>query len=176
MNFEYKIAVLKDIPDIKALMKISIQALLSPYLTKNQLKASFESMGLDDQLIKDKTYFMIFTKETFVGCGGWSNRKTLFGSNHTPNRDESFLDPKVDSARIRAMYTHPDWARKGVGSFIMMLAEQEAKKAGFKKCELMATQAGKPLYKIHGYKIIEGILYKSLSGLTVPMMKMEKDI
>ena len=62
MNFEYKIAVLKDIPDIKALMKISIQALLSPYLTKNQLKASFESMGLDDQLIKDKTYFMIFTK------------------------------------------------------------------------------------------------------------------
>ena len=176
MNFEYKIAVLKDIPDIKALMKISIQALLSPYLTKNQLKASFESMGLDDQLIKDKTYFMIFNKEHFVGCGGWSNRKTLFGSNHTPTRDESFLDPKVDSARIRAMYTHPDWARKGVGSFIMMLAEQEAKKAGFKKCELMATQAGKPLYKIHGYKIIEEILYKSLSGLTVPMMKMEKDI
>ena len=176
MNFEYKIAVLKDIPDIKALMKISIQALLSPYLTKNQLKASFESMGLDDQLIKDKTYFMIFTKENFVGCGGWSNRKTLFGSNHTPNRDESFLDPKVDSARIRAMYTHPDWARKGVGSFIMMLAEQEAKKAGYKKCELMATKAGEPLYKIHGYKIIEEILYKNLSGLTVPMMKMEKDI
>ena len=176
MKFEHKIAVLRDIPDIKALMKLSIQALLGPYLTKNQLKASFESMGLDDQLIKDKTYFMIFTKENFVGCGGWSNRKTLFGSNHTPNRDESFLDPKVDSARIRAMYTHPDWARKGVGSFIMMLAEQEAKKAGFKKCELMATQAGKPLYKIHGYKIIEEILYKSLSGLTVPMMKMEKDI
>jgi len=176
MKFEHKIAVLKDIPDIKALMKLSIQALLGPYLTKSQLKASFESMGLDDQLIKDKTYFMIFTKENFVGCGGWSNRKTLFGSNHTPNRDESFLDPKVDSARIRAMYTHPDWARKGVGSFIMMLAEQEAKKAGYKKCELMATKAGEPLYKIHGYKIIEEILYKNLSGLTVPMMKMEKDI
>jgi GNAT superfamily N-acetyltransferase len=74
------------------------------------------------------------------------------------------------------MYTHPDWARKGVGSFIMMLAEQEAKKAGYKKCELMATKAGEPLYKIHGYKIIEEILYKNLSGLTVPMMKMEKDI
>ncbi|HIE48487.1 MAG TPA: GNAT family N-acetyltransferase, partial [Gammaproteobacteria bacterium] len=36
MKFEHKIAVLKDIPDIKALMKLSIPALLGPYLTKNQ--------------------------------------------------------------------------------------------------------------------------------------------
>ena len=74
------------------------------------------------------------------------------------------------------MYTHPDWARKGIGSHVIKLAEKEARKAGFKKCELMATQAGEPLYKIQGYKVTEEVLYKSLSGLTVPMMKMEKDI
>ena len=175
-EFTHRIATLDDIPAIEKLMTLSINQLLGPLLTKDQLEASFDSMGLDDQLIKDKTYFMIFIKETFVGCGGWSNRKTLFGSNHTPNRDETFLNPGTDSARIRAMYTHPDWARKGVGSLVMQLAEGAAKKAGFKKCELMATKAGEPLYKVKGYKVTEEILYKSLSGLTVPMMKMEKRI
>ena len=74
------------------------------------------------------------------------------------------------------MYTHPDWARKGIGSLVMQLAEGEAKKAGFKKCELMATKAGEPLYKVKGYKVTEEILYKSPTGLTVPMKKMEKRI
>ena len=58
----------------------------------------------------------------------------------------------------------------------MQLAEGAAKKAGFKKCELMATKAGEPLYKVKGYKVTKEILYKSLTGLTVPMMKMEKRI
>ena len=176
MNYNHRIALIEDIDAIESLMELSIKELLGPYLTEPQLKASFESMGLDDQIIKDKTYFMIFRGEEFVGCGGWSNRRTLFGANHTPNRDKSFLNPKIDSAKIRAMYTHPRWARKGIGSLIIELAEAEASKAGFKKCELMATQAGEPLYKVKGYRVTEEILYKSLSGLTVPMMKMEKRI
>jgi len=176
MNYSHRIALIEDIDAIESLMELSIKELLGPYLSRNQLKASFESMGLDDQIIKDKTYFMIFRGEEFVGCGGWSNRKTLFGANHTPNRDETFLNPRTDSARIRAMYTHPGWARKGIGSLVIQLAENEARKAGFKKCELMATQAGEHLYKVKGYKVTEEVLYKSLSGLTVQMKKMEKTI
>ena len=78
MNYSHRIALIEDIDAIESLMELSIKELLGPYLTENQLKASFESMGLDDQIIKDKTYFMIFRGEEFVGCGGWSNRRTLF--------------------------------------------------------------------------------------------------
>ena len=175
-EFTHRIATLDDIPAIEQLMMLSINQLLGPLLTKDQLEASFDSMGLDDQLIKDETYFMIFSKEIFIGCGGWSNRETLFGGNHTPNRDDQFLDPKKDSARIRAMYTHPDWIRKGVGSLVMNLGEEAAKNLGFKKCELMATQSGKLLYQAKGYKPIEDILYKTNAGKTVPMIRMEKFI
>ena len=111
-------------------MELSINKLLGPLLSAEQLEASFDSMGLDDQLIKDGTYFMIFCDEVFVGCGGWSNRETLFGGNHTPNRDDNFLDPLKDSARIRAMYTHPDWVRQGIGSLVMHLGENAARKLG----------------------------------------------
>ena len=89
-EFTHRIATLDDIPAIEKLMTLSINQLLGPLLTKDQLEASFDSMGLDDQLIKDKTYFMIFSKDVFIGCGGWSNRETLFGGNHTPNRDDQF--------------------------------------------------------------------------------------
>ena len=175
-NFTHKIATLADIPAIEKLMQLSINQLLGPLLTKEELEASFDSMGLDDQLIKDGTYFMIFNGDVFVGCGGWSNRETLFGGNHTPNRDSNFLDPIKDSARIRAMYTHPSWARKGIGSLVMHLGENAARKLGFKKCELMATQSGKLLYETQGYKPIEDILYETETGKTVPMIRMEKTI
>ena len=74
------------------------------------------------------------------------------------------------------MYTHPDWIRKGVGSLVMNLGEEAAKNLGFNKCELMATQSGILLYETQGYKPIENILYKTNSGKTVPMVRMEKEI
>ena len=134
-NFKHRIATLEDIPEIKKLMELSINDLLGPLLTPEQLEASFDSMGLDDQLIRDGTYFMIFNEDAFVGCGGWSNRETLFGGNHTPNRDDKFLDPNKDSARIRAMYTHPDWIRMGVGTLVMNLGESAAKELGYTKTQ-----------------------------------------
>ena len=174
MNFSYRLAKLEDITAIKGLMEQSITGILGNYVNEEELEASFESMGLDDQLILDKTYFLIDFEGILVGCGGWSNRKTLFGGNHTPNRSNDFLNPNNDSAKIRAMYTHPDWARKGIGTFILQLAEKEASNAGFKRCELMATLSGIYLYKNRGYKIDEEIFYKSKKGNTVKMFKMTK--
>ena len=174
MNLNFRLANSDDIPAVKGLMEQSITELLGNYLNEEELEASFESMGLDGQLILDKTYFLIDFEGILVGCGGWSNRKTLFGGNHTPNRSNDFLNPNNDSAKIRAMYTHPDWARKGIGTLILELAEKEASNAGFKRCELMATLSGLYLYKNRGYKIDEEILYKSKKGNSVKMYKMTK--
>ena len=174
MDFKYRLANLEDIPAIKGLMEQSITGLLGNYVNEEELEASFESMGLDDQLILDKTYFLIDFEGKLVGCGGWSNRKTLFGGNHTPNRSNDFLNPNNDSAKIRAMYTHPDWARKGIGTLILELAEKEASNAGFKRCELMATLSGIYLYKNRGYKLDEEIFYRSKKGNSVKMFKMTK--
>ncbi len=174
MDFKYKLANFEDIPLIKGLMNQSITKLLGDYVNEDELEASFESMGLDDQLIKDKTYFLIYFEELLVGCGGWSNRKTLFGGNHTPNRSNEFLNPNEDAAKIRAMYTHPDWARKGVGTLILEIAEKEASISGFKRCELMATLSGIHLYKARGYKIDDEVIYKSKKGNNVKLFKMTK--
>lgn len=175
-EFSHRIATKEDIPAIKDLMQRAIDELQRPFLSPEQVKASFELMGLDTQLIDDGTYFVIEAESVLVGCGGWSHRTTFFGANHTPGRDSSFLDPGKDAARIRAMYTHPDWIRRGIGNLIMQLCEGAAREHGFKRASMAATLAGEPLYSKCGYSKEEHFVGKTSCGIDVPLIRMEKDL
>jgi GNAT superfamily N-acetyltransferase len=112
-----------------------------------------------------------------AGCGGWSRRATLYGGDHsTALRDSALLDPARDAARVRAMYTHPDFARRGVGRLILRLCEAAASAAGFGRVHLMATLAGEPLYRACGYLEIERTASAPIDGVTVPLVLMGKTI
>ena len=174
--FSHFIANLDDVPQIEVLMASSISSLLGELLNDHQLEAAKESMGLDTQLIEDGTYFLVKKGKVLIGSGGYSYRKTLFGGNHTPNRSDDLLVPGRDAAKVRAMYTEPSWIRKGVGSYILNLAENSIIQLGFNKAELMATVSGILLYEKRGYKVVEEIEYESKLGNKVPMYKMEKNI
>ena len=110
-------------------------------------------MGLDAMLIADGTYFVVEAGGALAGCGGWSRRATLYGGNHSAGRDPRLLDPSSERARIRAMYTHPDHVRKGVGRLILETSESAARAEGFTELEMAATTAGKPFYLRCGYEV-----------------------
>ena len=173
-TFSHRLAHDGDIPALTLLMEAAIRDLLRPFLTGAQLEASFEIMGLDTQLIDDRTYIVVEENGRIAGCGGWSRRATHFGGDHTPGRDARPLDPASDAARVRAMYTHPEFARRGVGRLILSLCEARAADAGFASVELVATMAGLPLYRACGYVDVESLEERSSKGVMVPLMRMRK--
>lgn len=168
-------ATREDLDTLKILMDAAIAELQRPYLDEAQIASSRAIMGLDTQLIDDGTYFVVHADSELAGCGGWSRRATLYGGDQTPGRSAALLDPAHDAARIRAMYTHPRHARKGVGRLILSLCEDAARAEGFKNMELMSTVAGEPFYRAGGYTLVERIM-DSRGGEAVPLVRMTKTL
>lgn len=166
----------EDMPVLSALMDRAIGELLQDFLPPEGVRASYEIMGLDTQLIADGTYFVVEDAGSIAGCGGWSRRATLFGGDHSAGRDAAMLDPKVDAARVRAMYTHPDHTRKGVGRLILDACEAAARAEGFSRVEMAATLGGVPLYRACGYHDIEPFEAVTSTGYRVPLIRMGKGL
>jgi GNAT superfamily N-acetyltransferase len=85
------------------------------------------------------------------------------------------LDPAADAARVRAMYTHPAFVRRGVGRLILSLCEDAARVEGFSSAELVATLAGEPLYAACGYRATQRFT-DDHGGVAVPLVRMAKDL
>ena len=171
-----RLATLADLPELKALMDLSIRTFIGARLDPARVEASFDFMGVDTQLIEDGTYFVVQCGDRIAGCGGWSRRATLFGGDHSPGRDGRLLDPAKEPARVRAMYTHPDFGRRGVGRFVLSLCEAAAAREGFRSLELVATVAGEPLYLACGFAIAERFDVPTSKAITVPCVRMTKPI
>lgn len=170
---QHRLATRDDLPALTVLMELAIGELQKPYLNPAQIASSRSIMGLDTQLIDDGSYFIVEQDGQLAGCGGWSRRATLYGSDASPGRDAALLDPAKDPARVRAMYTHPAFTRRGVGRLILELCESAARAENFVHAELMATMAGVPLYRACGYLTVADVSDAS-GGTPVPLMRMRK--
>jgi GNAT superfamily N-acetyltransferase len=171
----HRLARHADVAALTDLMERAIAELQKPYLDAAQVAASRTIMGLDTQLIDDRTYFVIEQGTALAGCGGWSRRQTMYGGDRSPGRDAALLDPARDAARIRAMYTHPAFVRRGVGRLILALCEDAARAEGFSRAELVATMAGLPLYAACGYRAVDRFT-DDRGGVAVPLLRMTKDL
>jgi N-acetylglutamate synthase-like GNAT family acetyltransferase len=172
-------AVLADIPALENLIRASVLGLQTGEYTEQQREQALELVfGVDTQLIEDGTYYVaearVEAHQVMAGCGGWSKRKTLYGSDHCAGREDALLDPQHDAAKIRAFFVHPDWARRGVGSKILEVCEAAAATAGFRRLEMGATLTGVPLYRARGYSEGEPREVPLRPGVTLPIVHMVK--
>jgi GNAT superfamily N-acetyltransferase len=175
MRLTSRPAVPDDISALVPLMNAAIGELQREFLDEDQIESSRASMGLDTQLVDDGTYYVIEGNGRLAGCGGWSRRATMYGGDHSAGRDSALLDPAREPARVRAMYTHPDFSRRGVGRLILSLCESAAAAEGFTRLELVASLAGARLYSAAGFEVLERFDDAS-GGVPVPLVRMGKAI
>lgn len=180
LTFSIRTATERDIPALRNLIELSVRHLQKDDYSPEQIEGALgHALGLDTQLIHDRTYFVAEpagNESDIVACGGWSNRKTLFGSDHGPNRETALLDPAMDAAKIRAIFVHPDWARRGLGTLILKHCEDAAQSAGFTRLEMGSTLTGVPLYKLRGYRELELVNVPLPNGAVLPVVRMAKTL
>ncbi len=169
-------ATLDDKAELVELIARSARELSADDYTPAQIEGALRgAFGVDSQLILDRTYFVAEADGKLVACGGWSKRRTLFGSDARSGRDEAELDPAVDAAKIRAFFVDPAYARRGLGSAILERCESEARACGFRRYEMMATLPGARLYARYGYTGTERVHYEVQPGVTIEFIPMSKN-
>jgi GNAT superfamily N-acetyltransferase len=171
-------ATLGDRPAVADLIAESARGLGRGDYTARQIESAIETgvFGVDTDLIRDGTYFVVEAGGRLIGCGGWSRRKTLFGGDRFARREAEELDPRTEPAKIRAFFVHPDWARRGIGRRILERCESEARAHGFRSLEMMATLPGVRLYRTLGYAEGEPVEYEMDDGVRIGIVPMRKTL
>jgi GNAT superfamily N-acetyltransferase len=181
-NFAIRLATTADIPALRVLIDTSVRVLQRKDYSVEQLEAALgTAYGVDTQLIADETYYVVEAvgaggEKVLAACGGWSMRKTLYGSDHGPYRDNAMLDPTRDAAKIRAFFVHPEWTRRGIASLILKTCEDAAYARGFRRFEMGATLTGVPMYAARGYAKGEQIEVPLPNGLSLTVVRMSKTL
>ncbi|MEO6589299.1 MAG: GNAT family N-acetyltransferase [Pyrinomonadaceae bacterium] len=174
---EPRVAIPSDVPWLQALIATSARALSTGFYSRPQIEAAVTHVfGVDTQLIADGTYYIIDGPEGPAAAGGWSRRGTLYGGDQMKDAEDPLLDPATESARIRAFFVHPDWARRGLARQLYTACSHAAWTAGFSKFELMATLPGEPLYVALGFTVVERVSVRLPGGVEVPFARMTRSL
>ncbi len=96
----------------------------------------------------------------------------MFGSDVAAGRDDDLLDPRVDAAKIRALFIHPDWARRGLGT--MMLEACELRSRPGLRASRWATLTGRKPFVPACCEVIEEIAVPLDGGVSLPVIRMRK--
>jgi len=174
---QLRVAQHEDIPAMEALIARSGIELSKGFYTEEQAQAvTTHVFGVDTQLVKDQTYFVIEQDGKMVACGGWSKRATLFGADRTKADADPLLDPATQAARIRAFFVSPDTPRQGLGRMLLEHCATKAAEGGFHTLELAGTMPGVPLYLACGFHVVEDFDITLPGDVKVPLSRMRKTI
>ena len=148
--------------------------LAGKYYSSGQIAGLMADINtVDKDLIGDGTYYVIEHAGCLVASGGWTLRpQTAYQDRAGP--PQSPPCPRV--ARIRAVFTAPDHARRGLAKRIMDHAERRAMIDGkAERFELTATLSGLPFYGRIGYLPERPISISLSNGETAEAVLMRKE-
>lgn len=165
-----------EIAALTTLMHQSVRALNTQDYSHEQVESAIKYVfSIDAQLIADGTYYVAEVDGEIAACGGWSRHAKLFGRAETPDTAKAALSSESsDAAKIRAFFVHPKYARKGIGRRLIQMSELAARRAGFRRLELVATLTGEKLYIRCGFRALEDMELVMPNGVIIPAVKMEK--
>jgi N-acetylglutamate synthase-like GNAT family acetyltransferase len=157
MNPRIYEAGLENFAHIQALIFKSARILQSLYYKKSEIEAALELVSGIDELIAAGSFLVAEYEKKIIGCGGWA------------------IDVSEPwKAEIRGFFVHPDFARRGVATHLLITCENECLRRGIESLYLTATLSGEPFYIKCGFSEFERFKQNLSSGETFELVKMAK--
>jgi GNAT superfamily N-acetyltransferase len=166
-------AQLADRSQILALQHLSLRVLGRDAYSEYEIESYLRyTPTLEQYLIADSTYYVAYVGERLAGCGGWSVKRPAYSAvTGDPGRRT-----QRPVAKVRAMYVHPHFARRGIGRQLLAVIERAIVDAGYEDASLDATIGGLLLYSRCGYSPV-GETYAVLpNGLRMRFVCMHKSL
>lgn len=141
-------ATLADRAEILALHHLSLRVLSRELYSEQEIESYLRyTPTLEGYLIEDSTYYVARIGERLAGCGGWSMKAPAY----THVTGDSARRSRYPIPKVRAMFVHPHFARRGIGRQLLGIIERAIVAAGYAEANLDATLSGVPLYARCGY-------------------------
>ena len=78
------------------------------------------------------------------------------------------------SGEVEAVYTHPGTEKRGIGSALLVIIEDDARARGVDVIRLRAATSAERFYAAAGYAVVGAAEYAIAEGATLPCIRMEK--
>ena len=172
-----RLATLDDAAAIDALMLASIDGIFpSTYDARQTASAVTHIDAVDRTLIEDGTFYVIEDEGEVVACGGWGRRDRYTHRAEGDDGPSPLLDPAVDPAPIRFMFTRPDHTRRGYATRILEACVAAARAEGFRRLLLRASLPGVPVYVRFGFSEVDRFPVTFTDGVSIDAVDMERQI
>ncbi len=87
-----------------------------------------------------------------------------------------YVQLEIQTGEVQAVFVSPEYARKGVGTELMLFMEQVARKTGLTLLFLRASLNAVPFYQKLGYLETEKIVHRTDDGMEFDCVNMHKAI
>lgn len=165
MTHSIRLGKAADAKAIRDIHLASIKGLGGERYTEAQVEAWAHERDPADYPLgeADTTVFVAEQGGSIVGFG-WL----------TLEPDEDF-EAEVDG-KIGAIYVHPGFARRGIGTTIYQALETRARERGLDSVGLWASLNAVPFYESQGYTKIRDLTYEFGGEVDGPVMEMRKTL
>ncbi|HKX08800.1 MAG TPA: GNAT family N-acetyltransferase [Stellaceae bacterium] len=160
LDIALRAAEAADFPAIQRLHALSFATLASGVHDAAQIAAHTElteSPEYETDVLRSHLMLALTPAGDIVATAGW-----------IPVPDEPA------TARIRKVFVHPEWARRGLASRLVRDAEHRALEAGYPRMIVRANRNAVPLYRRLGYEPLREGVMAAPGGIDLPVVFMEK--
>lgn len=146
-----------DLSAVRALHALAFRQLAASHHDAAQIAAHEALIAADDYAADVARSNLILARDqagSLIATAGWLP-----------------MPERPNTARIRKVFVHPGWARRGLATALVQAAEQAAAAAGYPHLYVRANINAVPLYRKLGYRAeAEGVMPAGSAELPVVYM------